>query len=267
MVKDTLNSMLDNIKERTTNPFLGTLIIVWVIKNWTLVYSLFYFDSAFKLEDRLNYISHYFSNHSFIWNMFYVILITLAVLILTYILLSVSRLVTDTQERIVIPIISKWTDKSSVVLKTEYVKLQELIKLLEIRLEEERQAKSLIQNERDLLDKKVLELGSPISEDEYYEQRIPEPNQVINNNGDNAFIRVSNKALNEWGKESFNNTINRILNGYVLSSDTEDVKTLLRELLIVTDGGDTYKLTERGIDFLAYWNEISANHVDEELPF
>jgi len=128
MVKDTLNSMLENIKERTTNPFLGTLIVVWVIKNWTLVYSLLYFDSAFKLKDRLNYISHYFSDHSFIWNMMYVILITLAVLILTYILLSISRLVTDTQERIIVPMISKWTDKSSVVLKTEYVKLQEVIK-------------------------------------------------------------------------------------------------------------------------------------------
>jgi len=65
----------------------------------------------------------------------------------------------------------------------------------------------------------VLELGSSISQDEYYEQQIPEPDQAIHNGVDNAFSRVGNKALNEWGKESFNNTLNRILNGYRLSSD------------------------------------------------
>jgi len=107
MVKDTINSILNNIKERTTNPFLGTLIVVWLVKNWTLVYSLLYFDSKLKLQDRLEYIKTYFSTHSFLLNMVFVILITLGVLILTYILLGISRYLTEIYERRLVPKISE----------------------------------------------------------------------------------------------------------------------------------------------------------------
>ncbi|HEY0056585.1 MAG TPA: hypothetical protein VGB63_14620 [Pedobacter sp.] len=65
MIKDIFDSFKDNLRERTTNPFLGTFVIVWVIKNWKLVYSLFYFDKDFTLEKRLNYISSYFKEDTF----------------------------------------------------------------------------------------------------------------------------------------------------------------------------------------------------------
>lgn len=157
MVKDTLNSIFDNLKERTTNPFLGTLAVVWTIKNWKLVYSLLYFDGNFKLKDRLDYITEYFSQHSFVSNMLGVISITLGLLVVTYFLLTLSRLLTDSYERIVIPWISKVTDKSTIVLKSDYSKILEEVKRLELRLEEERQARFTVQTERDSAEQKLIE--------------------------------------------------------------------------------------------------------------
>ena len=44
MIKDFLVSFKDNFKEKTRNPFLGTYLIVWLIRNWELIYTLFNFD-------------------------------------------------------------------------------------------------------------------------------------------------------------------------------------------------------------------------------
>jgi len=140
MVKETLDSMLDNIKERTTNPFLGTFLVVWIVKNWKLVYSLFYFDGAFTLTKRLEYIEKYFNEKSFWYNMVIVIGYTLFVLLVTYILLTLSRLLTEFYDKVIVPKIAQITDASSVVLKTKYSALEDAFKLLEKRYEDERLA-------------------------------------------------------------------------------------------------------------------------------
>jgi hypothetical protein len=159
MIKDSLNSIFDNIKERTTNPFLGTLIVVWIVHNWTLVYSMFYFDSSFKLLNRVEYIEKYFVKKPFLEHLVYVVGITIVVLVLTYVMLSISRLITDTQEKIVVPQISKLVaGKTYIVLKKDYDTVVELTKDLYARVDEERLAKVAAQNERDESDKKYLNI-------------------------------------------------------------------------------------------------------------
>ncbi|RZK60291.1 MAG: hypothetical protein EOO91_01970 [Pedobacter sp.] len=263
MVKDTFKSILDNLKERTTNPFLGTLIVVWLIKNWKLVYSLFYFDSAFKLEQRLKYISTYFENTSFFWNMVSVVMITLGVLILTYLLLSVSRLITDGQEKLILPIISKWTDKSSIVLKSDYIKLQEVIKQLELRLEEERLAKVTIQNERDRLDEKLAALPrKPETEYDYLHEEL-EGRKIIDATSElPSYKRVADKVFRDWDLEGFNDDLNDLLIDNYVDEGKEVYKVLLREGFIEirersAKGMTKYQLTEDGQLFLKYWNNIS----------
>jgi hypothetical protein len=273
MVKDTLNSILDNIKERTTNPFLGTLIVVWLVKNWTLVYSLFYFDGSLKLEGRLKYLSNYFANHSFILNMVYVILITLGVLVVTYILLGLSRFLTETYERRLVPQISKWTDKSSVVLKVDYLNLQEVVKQLEIRLETERLAKVSAQNERDeAYSKLVKDSATSINEESPDLLKIyndakdesPPPKAVDNP----KFTRVASILKRYTTDSSINSTFNSILNRDALGKKDHIIQLLQREELIslveelIANEGK-YIFSSEGLEFLRFWNNVTYNLQDE----
>lgn len=254
MVKDTLNSVFDNLKERTTNPFLGTLIVVWVVKNWKLVYSLLYFDGNFKLKDRLQYITDYFNERSFISNMLGVILITLGVLVSTYILLTLSRLLTDYYERVVIPWVSKVTDKSTVVLKVEYNKVLEEVKRLEGRLEEERLAKFTAQNERDSADERLAKIKLSHNTEESsiaVEEGVSEDD----------FSRIANKLGASLGSDTFNSIIDTVLAVRPIAKDNESIKLLLREGILklsqgATDGFAYYSITDYGQNFIKYWNKI-----------
>lgn len=155
MVKDTLNSVFENFKERTKNPFLGTLVVVWIVHNWRLVYSLFYFDSKLALDKRLSYIEQYFSEIPFYLNLLHVFLLTILILSVTYLFLGVSRFISDFYNKVVIAEIVGFIDKNAVVLRSKYLEQQEIIENLELKLETERLAKVTAQKERDTSDEKL----------------------------------------------------------------------------------------------------------------
>ena len=92
MIQDLIVSFKENIKGKTTNPFFGTLIIVWVFHNWRLMYSLFNFESSSDLKTRLIFLSDYLDAENFLPDLLLCILMTIIVLISTYILLNLSRL-------------------------------------------------------------------------------------------------------------------------------------------------------------------------------
>lgn len=266
MVKDTLNSILDNIKERTTNPFLGTLIVVWLVKNWTLVYSLFYFDSSLKLQDRLDYISAYFAKHSFLINMVFVTLITLGVLVLTYFLLGVSRYLTETYERRLVPKISEWTDKTSIVLKADYIKIQEVVKQLEIRLEEERISKVAAQNERDDAYSKLITLRTttePSSEEKANLVKVYEEAKTDNSNDEeHAFRRLISIINQTFTRSDFNDTVSQIMSNASFTKTDSIIALLLRELMIsltsdINSQIAKFSFTDEGLRFIKYWNNYN----------
>ncbi len=138
MIKDFLISFKDNFRERVTNPFLGTYLLVWIIRNWELVYGIFTFDKSAKQIDKISFIKEYFKAHNFLENLGWNIFWAFGVLALTYILLNVSRLIINFSEKTVAPWIYKISDKSSVVLKSFYLQLKEHSNELEVELDKER---------------------------------------------------------------------------------------------------------------------------------
>ena len=224
MLKDTLSSIFDNLKERTTNPFLGTLIIVWIFRNWSLVYGLFNFGTGTKLKDKLQYITDYYNNQPFVLNMVFVVLITLGVLIFTYCMLAISRFLTDTYDKIIIPFIAKKTDKGSVVLKSEYIILQEVVKALGSRLEEERLAKVGAQNEREQADQRLISALSTKNESSNM-QETKSDNKMSDT--EQSYSRVSNLIYGTLNPDIFNNTVNKIKLGEIIPNNDDIVKLLL----------------------------------------
>lgn len=239
MVKDTLNSIFDNIKERTTNPFLGTLVVVWVIHNWKLVYSLFYFDGNFKLNDRLLYIDKSFEGTSFTFNLFIVVFITVLVLVLTYCMLALSRLITDAYDKIVLPYLSKLTDKTSIVTKTQYMALEEVVKNLESKLEVERLGRISAQDERDKAYLKLVNNGREVLPDQRQQKIVEEALTSIDDKEVNSII----VSIQSGKRMLLNRTLNVFLQYDLLTVGSKSL-----------DGTSTFSFNNEGKEFLKYWN-------------
>jgi len=160
MIKDLLISFKDNFKDKTRNPFLGTYLIVWIIRNWELIYTLFNFDDTQKLNDKLTFIKNYYAEVSFLEGLLTNILWAFGLLILTYLLLNISRFITNLSEKQITPWVYKMTDSKSIVLKETYDNLRNENKQLELQLEKERESKGRLQNEISKLDEKIEKLNT-----------------------------------------------------------------------------------------------------------
>lgn len=157
MIKDLFVSFRDSIKDKTTNPFLGTYILVWLIRNWDLVYSIFNFDKEHDLEHKIKYIDNYYpEGNSFLWNVGANILWTFIVLGVTYFLLNLSRLIVNFSEKRMKPLVYKWTDEKSIVFREKYEALKEINKDLNNRLDIEHERNVKLEKElRELKENKI----------------------------------------------------------------------------------------------------------------
>lgn len=205
MIKDFLISFRDNFKEKTRNPFLGTYLIVWIIRNWELIYTLFNFDENYKLQDKIDFIKTYYSEQSFIGNLLTTVLWAFGLLILTYLLLSISRLITNFSEKQITPLIYKITDSKSIVLKETYEKLRIENSRIETQLEKERENKKRLMLEISELEKTIDDINSKDGkENEIAEQSI---NTIsLENEVDVLFNKIKSKKL----IEEFIEIVNRI---------------------------------------------------------
>jgi len=163
MIKDLLVSFTENIKTKTTNPFFGTLILVWIFDNWRLIYSFFNFAPTMNLESRREFISQYLDPQNFLPNLLQCIGITVIVLIGSYLLLNFSRLIVNFFEKVITPLVYKWTDKSSIVLKRDYEILFTEKVRFEKKYEQERETRLKLQDEYEKLEIKLRAKEQPKS--------------------------------------------------------------------------------------------------------
>ncbi|NHM08365.1 hypothetical protein G4D82_14140 [Flavobacterium sp. CYK-4] len=157
MIKELLISFKDNLESKSSNPFFGTLILIWLIKNWNLFYSIFNFDPKTTLAKKQLFILNHFKKHPFLETLGYCVLKSICLLIIAYFLINLSRLIVNFFEKKITPLVYKWTDNNSIVLRTVYENSENERKRLEKRLEEEREAKLKLQADYDKLEIKLAE--------------------------------------------------------------------------------------------------------------
>lgn len=158
MILSWLTSTGNNIVDKTKNPFLGTFTLVWLARNWELVFALFNFDKSFTLEKKIEFLSERIQYETF-WtevgrNVFW----TFIVLILTYLLINIARAISNLFEKRLTPIIYKLTDYNSLVPKSEYQGALTRMNDLQERLDKAIQKKVKLQGERDKLEEEVNQL-------------------------------------------------------------------------------------------------------------
>lgn len=288
MVKEVWDSFKDNIKERVTNPFLGTYLLVWIVHNWRVVYAFLNFDKDYKLQNKIDYFNKYWTEHSFIWNLLGVALITVGVLIITYLFLALSRFLSSSFENIIIPFVYKLSKGKTVTYETYQKELNRVV-VLESRVEEERKLKNQALSERDSIENlysKLLEEKNSFEKtreevrqeqekliqgkDELRaerEQLIKERNKFIQ---DQEKIEDVFKNPNASTKRDYSQTINSvkdsirlhqleetmldILKGFHFIASNESIDYLLKQGFIqlgnkTRNNESVFKFTEDGEEF------------------
>lgn len=97
------SSFFDNLKQKTTNPFFGTLILVWAVRNWDLIYTLFNFDEDCDLADKKQFIRDYYSGKSLLIEFLSNVGLSLLFMIVGYSLIVITRVFVNWIDHKVIP--------------------------------------------------------------------------------------------------------------------------------------------------------------------
>lgn len=135
-----VSDFFSNIKDKLTNPFFGTLILVWLTRNWELVYSIFNFDKNLQREDKVIFIKTYFNNLNFWYETFINVGLALVTMVIGYGLVVLTRTLSMWIEHFVMPRITNIVVSKNVVLKEEYDKANEDRDLYFNRYSEERKS-------------------------------------------------------------------------------------------------------------------------------
>lgn len=254
MIKDFLISFSDNFKEKTKNPFLGTYLLVWLIRNWDLVYTLFNFDKDCTLDDKKSFIISYLKGNDFIENLAINILWSFGLLITTYALLNISRLIVNLSEKRLTPWIYKITDSKSIVLKTEYERIRSENDDLQFRLDKERESKLRLENTIKSLEAEIIEITRVRAEteaentEENQEKEKSDSTSILLNKIENrklvgsflstctlinkgGSIRNDDEAKDyfiELGLIKYQGFVNHMAKKYAITSDGEKVLRKLR---------------------------------------
>lgn len=117
---DFFNSILDNIKQKTTNPFFGTLIFVWLVRNWELVYTVFNFDDELTLAQKVEKISSFYKDKNIPQELWANCWRAFVLLILGYVIFIVSRVIMNFVYQKIIPLLNSKISSNLVVDKNRF---------------------------------------------------------------------------------------------------------------------------------------------------
>jgi hypothetical protein len=245
MIKDLLISFKENIKQKTSNPFLGTLIIVWLLHNYKHLYELFFSGSYLLFKEKLNSLELLFNPNYFLVNLLECIIISFIVLIITYFLLSLSRLISNIHEKVITPWVYKITDKSSIVLKMDFERLNLDKERVQKRFEQERETRIRLENEIEELENKIKKSLKSDSD----EQTEPKPEK---NENEKLVELLENKGY----LETFESLIFSINNNEWVAEEEGHKFFITLGLITSAQKSSTsriYQFTDRGKKFQDYY--------------
>ncbi|WP_273566791.1 hypothetical protein [Maribacter halichondriae] len=200
MIKDLIVSFSDNFKEKTRNPFLGTYVLIWILRNWELVYSLFNFDNSYKLENKVAFIKKYYETNSFSEGVFWNLGWTFLVLTITYVVLNISRVIINISEKQLKPWVYKKTDSKSIVLKSDHEQVRSTRDSLQLRLDRERDSKSKLESIIKDLEEQITEITRT-----QLEREVEENTAIDNSKPLNIVEIIYNKLFEENLLDEFSN--------------------------------------------------------------
>lgn len=117
---EVLNSFFTNIKDKLTNPFFGTFILVLIIHHWQLWYTVFNFDHDCTLDDKIAFITNYAKVNLTPWIITYDVLQAIFFMLLGYLIIIGTRSLVLWIEFGLMPSITGRIVNKDVVRRSEY---------------------------------------------------------------------------------------------------------------------------------------------------
>lgn len=230
-----LTSFIDNIKQKTTNPFLGTLITVWSISNWELIYTVFNFEEQSTLDQRISRIKLYLDSKHLFADLFLCIVEVFVILIVTYLLLNASRYILNMYENRVTPWIYSKSKPNSIVTLDIHNLVKEERDEWANRYDKERTEKLRIQADFEILNKK------------HYDAEVVQQQENRNLHGENQEFKTRTEELQKQ-IESYKQDI-AYLNDLI-----DNKESTISELRTIIDENERNKLTNKNSKNLSQIN-------------
>ena len=117
---EVINSFFSNIKDKLTNPYFGTLIIILFFSHWELLYSIFNFNASQDLNDKISFIQEYISENITWTSFFKDATLALGLMLTGYLVIVGTRSLVIWVEFRLMPIITGVIISKNVVRKSEY---------------------------------------------------------------------------------------------------------------------------------------------------
>lgn len=119
-----VNDFFSNIKDKLTNPFFGTLIIVWLTRNWELVYTIFNFDNNKTLKYKIQIIKNHISAKDFLEDLAICAWHAILFMLAGYIIIIITRAISMFVEHNVMPRLTDKIVSEDVISKKLYNELK-----------------------------------------------------------------------------------------------------------------------------------------------
>lgn len=244
-IKATIESFYENAKERLTNPFLGTFMIIWIIKNYRFCFAVFNFDKDQNLEAKLNFIKNEFPLNRFCANTINTILLTFLVLIVTYLLLTLSRFITDFYIKVALPWVINVFDGKRIFTNEQFENIEIVNSELLIKLKEEKIKRREAESERNDAEKELASLKE-------MENIFPSITDIKTNKR----FQLSKTLLNKvYEDRVIINALENFVNG--ISSSELNNNRLLEQLhragYAVKQNDGNYRISEEGMKFIDFF--------------
>lgn len=243
-MEETTNSIKDAIKERLTNPFLGKLLLAWVIWNWKIPYISFFVSEeniippeGIESTNKLEFVSNYLTPDSF-WDFCNIYLVPfLITAILIWIVPWVSDIVFNVSEKYRLKKALKAKETDSIISN----KREEIIQRLNDEIESTQKMRRKTNNENI----ELISLLKYFSED-YLNKEDPE----YLNNEQALYLKFKDEIENN----QYRHRIVRLLSDYVVSSkstyfdelNSDNIKILVTNDIIYKSGNGIFELTNFG---------------------
>lgn len=207
---DYLNSFFQNIKDKLSNPFFGTLIFILIIHHWELWYTLFNFDKNYTRNAKVSLIrnlaEHELSTKNILNDILYALLISLC----GYLIVVGTRTLSMLIEFRIMPIITGKIIDKNVVLKSihdetvserdeyaeKYEEQRKNVRILSKNYDE--QTEQIKQKDQDLL-KQSETISNTIRELDNIKKKLE--NSQSENNIKKTQISQLNNSLEELKKD------------------------------------------------------------------
>lgn len=158
MILKLFKSSKDLTNDKLRNPFFGTYIFIWIIRNWELLYSIVFFDKDWTLNQKVKYIEGYFKEREVLHELWTNLWITFLLFLISYLLLNFSRVFVNLSELVLRPKIDNFIDSKSIVRKDKYNRVKDRRDELQNILDKNRDTNSLRESKLDLKRKEIKKL-------------------------------------------------------------------------------------------------------------